>query len=366
MDIVKVEGVTVEEINLRVEEFDKRLKALDEIQEQIQELILRKTTGSQPDRREASTSTEEVTIVTQSGQDGRSADNLRRQISDRVVGSDLSHEELMNAKVVMFRCIQKEHYFMEFLALRKNGSVPNTSPIASLNPYLAADEIWRNKGRLQLSELSYEEKHPVILPKCNLSLLLVRHQHKLLNHARVDTLVSTLRGGYWIVGLRRRVAGFVPSGINVEVMEVNRQDLTEREIVCQTPLDEFWAVWSKDYLRNLPPALKEFIPRCNLKVGSVVLIRKDSFSRMKWPLGVVVETFSENDGVVRSVRLKTLKGMVTRAVHKLHDLEISDAESSQAENEALQDVDGQGLSEKCTRAVTRAGRVVKPVIRMDL
>ncbi|KAJ8027605.1 hypothetical protein HOLleu_32799 [Holothuria leucospilota] len=39
MDIVKVEGVTVEEINLRVEEFDKRLKALDEIQEQIQELI---------------------------------------------------------------------------------------------------------------------------------------------------------------------------------------------------------------------------------------------------------------------------------------------------------------------------------------
>ncbi|KAJ8027725.1 hypothetical protein HOLleu_29759 [Holothuria leucospilota] len=39
MDIVKVEGVIVEEINLRVEEFDKRLKALDEIQEQIQELI---------------------------------------------------------------------------------------------------------------------------------------------------------------------------------------------------------------------------------------------------------------------------------------------------------------------------------------
>ncbi|KAJ8031123.1 hypothetical protein HOLleu_27748 [Holothuria leucospilota] len=73
----------------------------------------------------------------------RFCQNLRRQISDRVVGSDLSHEELMNAKVVMFRCIQKEHYFMEFLALRKNGSVPNTTPIASLNPYLAEDEILR-------------------------------------------------------------------------------------------------------------------------------------------------------------------------------------------------------------------------------
>lgn len=134
----------------------------------------------------------------------RFCQNLWRQVSDRVVGSDLSHEELMNAKVVMFRCIQKEHYFTEFLALRKNGSVPNTSPIASLNPFLAEDEILRIKGRLQLSELSYEEKHPVILPKCHLSLLLVRHQHKLLNHAGVDTLVSTLRSGYWIVSLRRQ------------------------------------------------------------------------------------------------------------------------------------------------------------------
>ncbi|KAJ8032043.1 hypothetical protein HOLleu_25453 [Holothuria leucospilota] len=88
--------------------------------------------------------------------------------------------------------------------IEKNSSVPNTSPIASLNPYLAEDEILRIKGRLQLSELSYEEKHPVILPKCHLSLLLVRHVHKLLNHAGVDTLVSTLRSGYWIVGLRRQ------------------------------------------------------------------------------------------------------------------------------------------------------------------
>lgn len=158
----------------------------------------------------------------------------------------------------------------------------------------------------------------------------------------------------------------MPSGINVEVMEVNKQDLTEREIVRQTRLDEFWVVWSKDYLRNLPPALKEFVPRCNLKVGSLVLIREDNFSRMKWPLGVVVETFSGNDGVVRSVKLKTLKGMVTRDVQKLHDLEISDAESSQAKNEALQDVDGKGLSEKGSHVVTRAGRVIKPVIRMNL
>ena len=499
----------------------------------------------------------------------RFCQNLRRQVSDRVVGSDLTHEELMNAKVVMFRCIQKQHYFAEIQALRENGSVAKTSSIASLDPYLSKDEILRTKGRLQLSELSFEEKHPVILPKCHLSLLLVRHQHKLLNHAGVDTLVSTLRSGYWIVGLRRqakrvkrecvackrldskhcsqpvaplpemrvtkapafsvtgldycgplycvdmpakkhyillftcavvraihleltdslalsdcilairrfasrrglpkvfhsdnaktfvgadvqlrkyfghcsphwrylvprapwwggyyerlvgsvksalkrslgskcltrielettlceveccinsrpltfvgdsidsktplspnhfltgRVAGFVPSDIDVEVMEVSKQDLTEREIVRQARLDEFWALWSKDYLRNLPPALKEFVPRCNLKEGSVVLIRENNLTRMKWPMGVVVEAFSGNDGVVRSVKLKTSRGMVVRAVQKLHDLEISDAEGSH-EDDVLQNVDGKMSGDKSKEVITRSGRVVKPVVRMDL
>lgn len=127
----------------------------------------------------------------------RFCQNLRRKICDRVLRSDLTHEELMNAKVVMWWCIQSNTTFW-----RKKGRVPKTSPVASLNPFLAENDILRIKGRLQLSELSYEVKHPVIIPKCHLSFLLVRHRHKLLNHPGVDTLVSTLRSGYWIVGLR--------------------------------------------------------------------------------------------------------------------------------------------------------------------
>jgi hypothetical protein len=43
----------------------------------------------------------------------------------------------------------------------------------------------------------------VIIPKCHLAILIIRNQHILLKHAGVGTLVSSLRGSYWIIGIRR-------------------------------------------------------------------------------------------------------------------------------------------------------------------
>ena len=83
--------------------------------------------------------------------------------------------------------------------------MPKSSSIAKLTPFLGQGGLLRVKGRLQLSELSYESKHPIILPRCHLTMLLVRFQHKVLKHVGVDTLVTSLRNAYWIVGLRRLV-----------------------------------------------------------------------------------------------------------------------------------------------------------------
>ena len=62
------------------------------------------------------------------------------------------------------------------------------------------DGFLRVKGRLQMGDLSFESKHPLILPSCHMVLLLVRFQHIHLKHAGVATLLSSLRGRYWIVG----------------------------------------------------------------------------------------------------------------------------------------------------------------------
>ena len=56
---------------------------------------------------------------------------------------------------------------------------------------------------LQSELLSYAEKHPIILPRCHLSVLLVRYQHTLMKHAGVSLILSSLRNHYWIIGVRR-------------------------------------------------------------------------------------------------------------------------------------------------------------------
>ena len=39
--------------------------------------------------------------------------------------------------------------------------------------------------------------------------------------------------------------------------------------------------------------------------------------------GIVQEVFPGRDGVIRAVRIKTVKGMLTRPIQRVHDLEIN-------------------------------------------
>ena len=43
----------------------------------------------------------------------------------------------------------------------------------------------------------------------------------------------------------------------------------------------------------------------------MVLIRDERCKRLQWPMGIVQEVFPGRDGVIRAVRIKTVKGMVT-------------------------------------------------------
>ena len=54
----------------------------------------------------------------------------------------------------------------------------------------------------------------------------------------------------------------------------------------------------------------------------MVLVREDNIPRMSWPLGVIVKTFPGKDGIIRAVSVKTSKGVFTRPIQKLHDLEL--------------------------------------------
>ncbi|XP_066956301.1 uncharacterized protein [Macrobrachium rosenbergii] len=118
-------------------------------------------------------------------------------------GGPLTYGELMKAKVKLLYCAQREAFAKEINALALSQPLPKGSPLVKLDPYLDEEGLLRIKGRLENAELSFESKHPIIVPGTYIALLLVHFQHGLLKHAGVAVLVSTLRNNYWIIRLRQ-------------------------------------------------------------------------------------------------------------------------------------------------------------------
>ena len=106
-----------------------------------------------------------------------------------------------------------------------------------------------------------------------------------------------------------------------DACSVTRTDLVERMQHRNAVLERFWMEWRTEYLRLLPcPANNR--SQYKLREGSVVLVEDAQLPRHHWPLAVVEKTHRGRDGRIRAVDLRTAKGLVTRSINRLRDLEI--------------------------------------------
>ena len=105
----------------------------------------------------------------------------------------------------------------------------------------------------------------------------------------------------------------------------------------------------------------------------MVLIRDERCKRLQWPMGIVQEVFPGRDGVIRAVRIKTVKGMLTRPIQKVHDLEINSCVGGLPPDTVSDRLGGQvGVPEQpgepdvrgAPDKYTRYGRRVKPPSRL--
>ena len=67
--------------------------------------------------------------------------------------------------------------------------------------------------------------------------------------------------------------------------------------------NQFWQRWRKEVLLELQGREKWQVPKKNLSVGDVILVRDESSPRCQWPLARVKEVFPSDDGMVRKVNL---------------------------------------------------------------
>ena len=49
-------------------------------------------------------------------------------------------------------------------------------------------------------------------------------------------------------------------------------------------MERFWRVYRDEYVRHLPAVVPKFGSKGSVRVGSVVMIRRDNVPRMRWPM----------------------------------------------------------------------------------
>ena len=142
--------------------------------------------------------------------DGTKADISTRS-RDEVAGAGvgpLTVDDLQNAWKQLIRYVQQEAFPDEITRLQRRSSGQSTSKIvklAALSPFLADDGLLRVGGRLDRASISFDAKHPAIIPsKHHIVELLIRHYHEQEGHSGVRSVLSAIRE-FWIHQGRSRI-----------------------------------------------------------------------------------------------------------------------------------------------------------------
>lgn len=111
----------------------------------------------------------------------------------------LTVKELDEAEKAVLKIVQEEYFSNEKTALSNGERIKKSSPLCKLHPILN-EGILRVGGRLSEFTLSFDSKHPVILPgKHNVTQLIIKECHKNVGHQGREHVLSSLRQKYWII-----------------------------------------------------------------------------------------------------------------------------------------------------------------------
>lgn len=127
----------------------------------------------------------------------RFANNAHKSINDRIYGP-LTIQEVNHAYIQLLKLSQLESFSTEISLLKSKKSLPFKNKLTSLSPFIDKDDLLRVGGRLRLTSLDFNSKHPILLSANHiLTRLIFQYKHKILLHPGPQLLLSSIRQFYW-------------------------------------------------------------------------------------------------------------------------------------------------------------------------
>ncbi|VDP93917.1 unnamed protein product [Echinostoma caproni] len=91
----------------------------------------------------------------------------------------------------------------------------------------------------------------------------------------------------------------------------------------------FWKRWVREYLPTLQARQKWLLKERNFRVGDIVLLADERLRRDEWPLAIIEECLPDEDGLVRTVKVRTAAGETLRDIRRICYLEGDEAEATE-------------------------------------
>ena len=126
--------------------------------------------------------------------------------------------------------------FLEVLHnLKDKTPVPDSNPISKLAPILDDDGIIRVGGRLKNTQISFDKRHPILLPKDqHVTTLIIRHCHERVRHqGRYLTHGDIRSEGFHIISGKR----VIQQHINACILCRRLRRRLQGQIMADLPFD---------------------------------------------------------------------------------------------------------------------------------
>ena len=153
----------------------------------------------------------------------------------------LNLDVIQSAERALIIYIQKIHFKEEIQILEKQKdasyTVKRSSSLRKLDPFISNGLI-RVGGRLTRSDLPFDVKHPVLLPKDSVITKLILHEvHQSVGHMGKNFMLANLRQRYWIIGASSAIKTMVSKCIQCR----RYQAPVEQQKMASLPVDRLVA-----------------------------------------------------------------------------------------------------------------------------